>query len=385
VSGHALLPASELPPALSAGISLVKEGDFEAAVVELDGALGSLEAMGATAELARGYLFLGIAYLELDQEGLARGKFARALEQAPDLRLDPSEFSPQVIRVFEATRPEAPRARTGSASGPEASSTDDERAGSSLPLLLLGAAGATGLALASDGAPPPGAAPSPSPTPPPGLTPTPHPTPACSYRASPRARQLVDDAGAEDIVCNISAPAGCAWNAVSTNPNWLVIFAGARGTGSDEVRLKVRPNQGDSRRTASIQLVQDDNAFCRIDQDHADKSSTGNLWALVWSSELQVAGGAGRISVDGLPAGLASPGRSQRARSLAPGVHRIEALLSAGKGQPGVWRFRFHGTLRPGSLRLLAGEAAGVSSDEIVFRLRGVPGERIAFELAAGS
>ena len=61
-------------------------------------------------ELAQGYLYLGIAYLELDQEGLARGKFALTLAHAPELRLDPSEFSPQVIRVFEATRQEAPRA-----------------------------------------------------------------------------------------------------------------------------------------------------------------------------------------------------------------------------------------------------------------------------------
>jgi hypothetical protein len=170
---------------------------------------------------------------------------------------------------------------------------------------------------------------------------------------------------------------------VSTNPGWLVIFAGARGTGNDEVRFKVRPNHSGSQRTASIQLVQDDNAFCRIDQDHAEESSTGNGSPLVWASELDVAGGVARISLDGAP-GLASAGRSQGARALARGAHRVEGLLSAGKGRPGVWRFRFAGAFRPGSLRVRAGEAASVTADTIVFRLRGVPGERIAFDLDAG-
>ena len=54
--------------------------------------------------MAAAYLYLGIAYLELDQELLARAKFRQALGIAPGLRLDPGQFSAQVIRVFETTR-----------------------------------------------------------------------------------------------------------------------------------------------------------------------------------------------------------------------------------------------------------------------------------------
>jgi hypothetical protein len=378
------LPASQLPDALTAGIALVKEGDFEAAIVELDSALGRLEPVAARSELAQGYLYLGIAYLELDQEGLARGKFAQALAHAPELRLDPSEFSPQVIRVFEATRQEAPRANTRKPAGPDAPASEAKSGrGSSIALLVLGAAAASGLALsAGGGAPAPAAGPSPSPPPASGPSPRPEPTPSCSYRASPRSRHVVH-AGVDDIVCNIGAPAGCVWSAVSTNPNWLVIVAGARGAGDDEVRVKVRPNLSGSGRTASIQLVEDDNAFCKVEQEAA--SSGGTVPSLVaWSSDLEVEGGAGRISVDGAQAALVGPGRSQGTHPLPPGSHRIEALLSTGRGEPGVWRFRFGGAFRPGSLRLRAGAAASVSSEAIVFRLRGAPGERVVFDLDAG-
>ena len=81
---------------------------------------------------------------------------------------------------------------------------------------------------------------------------------------------------------------------------------------------------------------------------------------------------------------LLGSGRSAGAGALVRGPHRFEGTLTSGGGQPGVWRFRFQGALRPGSLRVRAGEAASVSSDTIVFRLRGAPGERIVFDLIAG-
>jgi hypothetical protein len=68
---------------------------------------------------------------------------------------------------------------------------------------------------------------------------------------------------------------------------------------------------------------------------------------------------------------------------LPRGSHRIEAVLTSGRGHVGVWRFRFAGSFRPGSLRIRAGEAASVSPDSVVFRLRGTPGERIVFDLEA--
>ena len=92
-------------PDLAAGIALVKEGDFESAVVRLDSAVRRLEAgPKPNGELAVGYVYLGVAYLELDQELVARSRFREAAEQDPAMRLDPREFSPQVIRSFEAAR-----------------------------------------------------------------------------------------------------------------------------------------------------------------------------------------------------------------------------------------------------------------------------------------
>jgi hypothetical protein len=169
---------------------------------------------------------------------------------------------------------------------------------------------------------------------------------------------------------------------VSTNPNWLVITSGANGRGRDEVRFNVKPNTSGSERSARIQLQQDESAYCRIDQDDSGGPGPGvAASALAWTSELQVAGGSGRVALDGVHAALLGAGRSDGARLLARGPHRVEAVLSGGQGRPGAWRFRFAGSFRPGSLRVRAGDLASASSDTLVFRLRGTPGERLAFEL----
>src|SRR6185503_17559378 len=96
---------------LQAGIALVKEGDFEGAVLKLDGAIRALEADPRDGkDLATAYLYLGVAYLELDQQGSARVRFQQALGRDPSMRLDPRQFSPQVIRTFEAVRGQTPSA-----------------------------------------------------------------------------------------------------------------------------------------------------------------------------------------------------------------------------------------------------------------------------------
>src|SRR5574341_702150 len=84
---------------LASAIALVREGDFEAAMA---------------------YLYLGVSFLELDQELTARGKFHSACRLDPELRMDPRQFSAQQIRVFEAAcrelRPGA--AAPGTSAGP---------------------------------------------------------------------------------------------------------------------------------------------------------------------------------------------------------------------------------------------------------------------------
>src|SRR5688572_5042312 len=105
-----LLPAAAPPPhpALARGLALMREGDFEAAVLELDAAARTIE-NDPSAERHRpwAYVYLGVAYLELEQDAVARGKFREALARDPALRLLPAEFSAQSIRVFEDVRAEA--------------------------------------------------------------------------------------------------------------------------------------------------------------------------------------------------------------------------------------------------------------------------------------
>jgi hypothetical protein len=97
------------------------------------------------------------------------------------------------------------------------------------------------------------------------------------------------------------------------------------------------------------------------------------------SSQLDVAGGAGQVVVNGSSLAFASRGRSTVQAGGRRGENRVEAQLvqAAGAGQ---WRFELRGdALQAGSLRVVAGEVLQVSSDAIVFRMSGKPGERIVF------
>ena len=62
---------------LAAGIALVRDGDFEGAM--LQARHGRPPAAGRRTrqkDAAQAYVYLGVAFLELDQELVARGKFA---------------------------------------------------------------------------------------------------------------------------------------------------------------------------------------------------------------------------------------------------------------------------------------------------------------------
>lgn len=92
-------------PDLALGIRQVKEGDLESALVTLDLVARKLSGDPArTKDLAQAYLQMGVAYVGLGQEGLARSKFAQALKLDPNLKLSPEEFSQRTIRTFEAAR-----------------------------------------------------------------------------------------------------------------------------------------------------------------------------------------------------------------------------------------------------------------------------------------
>jgi hypothetical protein len=108
--GLGLVPArAETPadPEIEAGIRQVQEGDFETAVVTLEGAYRRLSRDAPRSPLlVRAAVHLGIAYVALDQRETAKARFKDALALDPALRLTTERHSPKVIGVFEEARRE---------------------------------------------------------------------------------------------------------------------------------------------------------------------------------------------------------------------------------------------------------------------------------------
>ena len=158
-----LVAAQSTEPDLAAGVRQVEEGDYSAAVITLDRAARALESQKEHAhELARAYLYLGIAYVGLGSETSARARFRDALAQSRDLRLDPEQFPPKVIELFEKAREEnrvpaptaAAPARDGAApAAPTSTPASGGKKKSKTPLILigLGGAAAAGVAVAAGG------------------------------------------------------------------------------------------------------------------------------------------------------------------------------------------------------------------------------------------
>jgi hypothetical protein len=103
--------------------------------------------------------------------------------------------------------------------------------------------------------------------------------------------------------------------------------------------------------------------------------------ALAWSSDLDVEGGRLQVIVNGSSAAYPGTGRAYGMAALADGTNRVEATVVDGRGKPGQWRFDFLApqAIAPGSVRVVAGEVVEISGATITFRLKGTPGERVAF------
>jgi hypothetical protein len=199
--------------------------------------------------LAAAYLYLGIAYLELDQELLARAKFREALGVAAGLRLDPRQFSAQVIRVFETTR-EALRSEPAATTLPPA-----RKKRSAVPFLLVGGgAAAAGVALAAGGGSSSSNPATTTATTQPAATTTTTtttlpPAASCSYSITPASTTLDKDGGSG--TCQVRpSRSTCPWTAESTE-DWLQITSGQSGTGNGSVRFSASKNEGASARAAS--------------------------------------------------------------------------------------------------------------------------------------
>lgn len=87
---------------LELGIRQVNEGSFEEAIFNLDAAVARLSAEpGHSKQLVQAYVYLGVAYVGLEHEDAAKGKFRRALALDPDLRLSGQQFPARVTRLFD--------------------------------------------------------------------------------------------------------------------------------------------------------------------------------------------------------------------------------------------------------------------------------------------
>ena len=170
-------------PEVVKGIRQVEDGDYDDAIVTLDGAVRRLAAdRSHPADLPQAYLYLGIAYVGKGHDAAAKAKFREALKQLKDLSLSADKFPPKVINVFETARDEVNREAAASSAGtPAAAAPDPESSaasatipgkkggGGSKALIVLGVLGAgAGVALAAGGGggnggsgasgPPPGSA-----------------------------------------------------------------------------------------------------------------------------------------------------------------------------------------------------------------------------------
>jgi tetratricopeptide (TPR) repeat protein len=411
---------------LGQGIALVKAGDFESAILPLSAAIQALSPdLKRREELARAFLYLGVAYLELGQELEARGKFREAIRNDPKLRLSPQEFSSQVRRVFEAER--------------QAAEPQKKRRNLLLPLVLVVGGGAASVGIAAVGgsdppttlppttttttmAPGPGpgstttttTAPSgPEPTNPGSTTTTttttttapPGPTtttttlpgsttttttptttsttstttttttlPACRYTLTPPSTSFILTGGPG--TCNIDVnPATCPWNAElvfdSGGTGWVTLNGPTSGNGDGAVNYTVGPLTLTTR-VARIRVTQDPSASCLITQAIAFRSADAQV---SWASQLDLPGGSGRVVVNGAESfaqegALVGHGRSSR------GWNRIEAEVVRG-GKPGAWSFELLGGHQPGTLRALAGTVVQGGADRLVFQLSGRPGEKV--------
>jgi hypothetical protein len=108
-------PAAAPEVAIGIGVSQIEHGDFEGAVKTLEPAIARLRGDPARVRLlVQADIQLAVAQVALDQEAGAVQAFSEALSLSPDLRLPAEQYSPKVLRAFEAAREQRAR-RTGTA------------------------------------------------------------------------------------------------------------------------------------------------------------------------------------------------------------------------------------------------------------------------------
>jgi len=389
---------------LSVGIRQVEEGDFSSAVMSLDGAIQALRAAPdpPAADLARGFLYKGVALVGLAQEEAAKAAFREALRHEPSLALSPREFSPRVIRVFEAAR----KNRKKSVLYPP-----DDTAKKAAGIGALGVAVIATGAVAAGGALAAAASRNPEPptttttttttstTTPPGNHPpildfVVRPDPAEGTAPFPLTIDMCGtvDPDPEDrlrLRYRYDWGDGTTEQQGCSQTHTYVLDGGFRAMGcvTDErsvercasTPVRVLPRQAPS------------------PQPHPSPSPSttpsyrvGWVRRLTWTSSLELPASRGQVVIDGRWVSYPGTGRADGVIELPDGSGgkrmRVEAQLVQAGGQGGLWTFEFEapdGLSRWAGLRPIAGTAVRVTATSITFRLEGKPGERVAFAFDA--
>jgi hypothetical protein len=152
IAADSLAQSTAEPPeaTLEQGIQQVADGNFSAALITLDGVARALavDPQSHADELSKAYLYRGVAFVGMAQEENAKGSFAAALQYDRTLRLSEAQFSPRVVRVFEAAR----QGKTKSVLLPPSGTAKKAGIGAAtIGLIVAGVAVAGGAAVAAGG------------------------------------------------------------------------------------------------------------------------------------------------------------------------------------------------------------------------------------------
>jgi glucose/arabinose dehydrogenase len=79
-----------------------------------------------------------------------------------------------------------------------------------------------------------------------------NPTAPCSFTIGPESQSFSASGGSGDLA--VTAPSNCAWTAVS-NDSWIMVTAGASGTGAGAVSYNVESNAGSTTRSGAITIA----------------------------------------------------------------------------------------------------------------------------------
>jgi tetratricopeptide (TPR) repeat protein len=105
---------------LDRGIRETRQAEFEKAIETLEQAVAQLETRQDCAnDLARAYIYLSIAHIELAHESIAKAQFLAALAIDRDIERSEVEYPPRILRFFNRIRKEIGAPRVSARSAPQ--------------------------------------------------------------------------------------------------------------------------------------------------------------------------------------------------------------------------------------------------------------------------